>query len=326
MNEGKFVISLDFELHWGFFDNKTLDESRTQLSNVHNVISKLLKLCNQYNVGITFATVGMLFAENKTEVNSFLPKRKPKYNNSLLDAYKLLEQIKSEDEAFYFAKSLINDISSQALHEIGTHTFSHYYCHENGQDVNDFEDDIKSAIQISKSNNIKISSIVFPRNQSLPEYIKVCEDLGITTYRGNCWFNFNNDSRQILIKEYAMKICRVVDSYINISGKNTYKIEDYNSINSRIINIPASRFLRPFNQKLKVLEPLKTARIKKSMTKAAKNNEVFHLWFHPHNFANNIDENFENLEAIFKHYKSLNKRYNFESITMSNLAKQLTNS
>jgi hypothetical protein len=221
---------------------------------------------------------------------------------------------------------LVKAIASQPLHEIGTHTFSHYYCHENGQDVNDFKEDINSAIQISKSVNTKISSIVFPRNQSLPEYIKVCEDLGISTYRGNCWFNFNNDSRQIQFKEYAMMACRVLDSYINISGQNTYKIQDYNSKKTGIINIPASRFLRPFNEKLKSLERLKIKRIKKSMTKAAKNNEVFHLWFHPHNFANNFDENFENLEAIFKHYKFLNERYNFDSITMSNLANQFANS
>ncbi|WP_439151237.1 polysaccharide deacetylase family protein [Winogradskyella sp.] len=326
MNEGKFVISLDFELHWGFFDNRTLEDSKSQLSNVENVIEKLLELCNQYNVSITFATVGMLFAENKREIIAFLPKRKPNYTNKLLNTYELLDQIQPEDEKYYFAKSLVNKVANQSLHEIGTHTFSHYYCHEDGQNINDFKDDISSAIEISKSQNTTISSIVFPRNQSIPEYIKVCEEYGISTYRGNCWFNFNNDSRQIQIKEYAMMACRVIDSYVNISGKNTYKLQDYNSKNSGIINIPASRFLRPYNAKLKAIEKLKVKRIKRSMTKAAENNEIFHLWFHPHNFANNIEENFQNLESIFKHYKQLHERNNFDSITMSNLANQFLNS
>ena len=61
------------------------------------------------------------------------------------------------------------------------------------------------------------------------------------------------------------------------------------------------------------------------MTRAAKHNEVYHLWWHPHNFANNIDQNFENLETIFKHYQELNKSYNFKSCTMSNLAKEFKN-
>ena len=61
------------------------------------------------------------------------------------------------------------------------------------------------------------------------------------------------------------------------------------------------------------------------MKHAAKNNEMFHLWWHPHNFGVDIDKNFNNLEKIFKEYQKLKLKYEFESITMTDLTKKIIN-
>ena len=322
MKNGKFVISLDFELHWGFFDNRTLEDCRSQLLNINTVIDKLLQMSKEYNTSITFATVGMLFAKDKETVLDYVPKLKPNYTNKALDSYELLRGIEQKDQVIYFAQELVKNIENDPLHEVGTHTFCHYYCHEKGQNIQDFKADIESAIAIAKALNIETKSIVFPRNQVQQDYLKVCENLGIETYRGNCWFNFNNDARKLILKEYGLILLRVVDSYFNISGSNSFKLKDHNTKDAKLINIPASRFLRPYNSRLKFIESLKVRRIKKAMTKAAKRNEVYHLWWHPHNFANNIEENFKNYSSILKHYKKLNVKYNFESITMQKLGEQ----
>ena len=322
MNNGKFVISLDFELHWGFFDNRTLEDCRSQLLNINTVIDKLLLMSKEYNTSITFATVGMLFAKDKEAVLNYVPQLKPNYTNKALNSYELLRGIEQKDQMIYFAQELVKNIENDPLHEVGTHTFCHYYCHEKGQNIQDFKADIESAIAIAKALNIETKSIVFPRNQVQQDYLKVCEDLGIETYRGNCWFNFNNDARKLILKEYGLILLRVIDSYFNISGSNSFKLKDHNTKGAKLINIPASRFLRPYNSRLKFIESLKVRRIKKAMTKAAKRNEVYHLWWHPHNFANNIEENFKNYSSILKHYKKLNVKYNFESITMQKLGEQ----
>lgn len=322
MENGKFVISLDFELHWGFFDNRPLANCKSQLSNIPTVIEKLLQLSKKYKTSITFATVGFLMANDKDELLEHLPLNKPDYNNKSLNAYTLLSTIAREDYKYYFAKDLVNKIKNDSLHEIGTHTFSHYYCYEKGPDKNDFKADIQSAVAVANNLNIQIKSIVFPRNQVRENYLKVCEDLGIESYRGNCWFNFNNDERKRKFKEYILKILRFFDSYFNISGANSFNMDNYNSKDVKLINIPASRFLRPYHSSLKFMETLKINRIKRGMTKAAKRKEVYHLWWHPHNFANHIDENFKNLAEIFKHYETLNKVYGFESITMDKLAEK----
>ncbi len=317
---GKFIISLDYELHWGFFDNTSLIDSKARLSRVNAIIEELIELSEAHGIKLTFATVGLLFAKDKSEALSYIPQQKPNYTDNSLNAYELYQHISEEDSAYYFANTTIHKINASKSHEIGTHTFSHYYCYEEGQSVEDFKADLSAAIAIADKNAITTRSIVFPRNQTLEDYVSVCEDLNIESYRGNCWYNFNNTSKKKSLMDYARIGLRVLDTYFNITGSNSYHIKDHNTSGGQIINIPASRFLRPYHKKLKHLESLKVRRIKKAMTKAAKSNKVYHLWWHPHNFGENKTMNFNNLKQIFEHYSHLQSTYNFKSCTMTEAA------
>jgi len=113
-----------------------------------------------------------------------------------------------------------------------------------------------------------------------------------------------------------------MDAYINITGYHCY---NYEFIKKEFpYNIPSSRFLRSYNKKFSFLEGLKIRRIKKAMTHAAKKKMVYHLWWHPHNFGRNTQENIKMLDLILNHYFYLNKLYGFESVTMQRLSEQLT--
>ena len=57
-------------------------------------------------------------------------------------------------------------------------------------------------------------------------------------------------------------------------------------------------------------------RIKKSMTYAAMHNEVFHLWWHPHNFGINRKENVQNLLTLIEHFQYLKEKNGMRSATM----------
>lgn len=332
--DGHFVLSLDFEKHWGVFDKRTVESYKENLENVDSVITKLLDLADKYNVNLTFATVGFLFAKNKEELIHFSPKNKPTYTNTKRSPYHLLNTIGNteQEDPFHYAFSSIKKIKENGNHEISTHTFCHYYCHENGQTVEQFEDDLKASIEIAKSKDIPIESIVFPRNMiranndSDKPYLDICNYHNIKSYRGKEKAFFQNIHTSKFYKNwYLFKILRLIDTYFNISSHNTYKVESLYQ-NESPINLPSSRFLRPYSKTLSFLEPLKIKRINKAMKHAAKHNEMFHLWFHPHNFGANTENNFLNLEKIFKQYSALNLKYNFKSDTMTGLAKKIVNS
>lgn len=321
---GYFVISLDFELFWGVFDVRRLNDYKSHLNNVRIVIPRLLELADAYQVKLSFATVGFLFSKDKDDLLQSLPKSKPNYSNSKFNPYTLINTIGNSEieDPFHYAPSLIELIHKNGNHEIGSHTFSHYYCNEEGQNSNTFSEDLEAAITIAKKRGITIKSIVFPRNQINNSYLKICANKGLLCYRGTetHWMFNTHDTDQLENPFY--KAFRLLDNYINISGYNTRKLDSLKR-EATLVNIPSSKFLRPFNKRLKLLEPLRISRIKKGMSYAAKNNELYHLWWHPHNFGENIEENFDVLEQLFKHYAELNNNYTFKSETMSGVAEKL---
>jgi peptidoglycan/xylan/chitin deacetylase (PgdA/CDA1 family) len=325
MENGKFVISLDFELLWGVRDKMTIQEYGENIKGVQSVIPKLLDAFSQYGIKATFATVGFLFFKTKNELLQNLPAKYPGYSIKKYSPYVGYFNEVGEDyqkDIFHFAPLLIEKIKDYPDHEIGTHTYSHYYCLEEGQTVEEFRDDLLKAIELAEKNHIKISSLVFPRNQFNDKYLEICKELEIICYRGNehSWLyrakNAENENR-------LRRAFRLLDAYINISGHNCY---DDNFLQQNYpVNIPASRFLRPFTPALEKLDRLKLKRITNGMTYAAQKNLTYHLWWHPHNFGINQDQNFKLLEKILVHYEQLNSQYGFTSITMSKLAKQVLN-
>ncbi len=311
---GTFVISLDYELLWGVWDVTTKEKYGANITGVKEVIPALLKLFSEYNVRSTFATVGILFAKNKQELLARLPDIKPAYNNAEYNVY--LKEFGSmgtdeTDDPYHFGYTAFEMIK-QSTHEIATHTFSHYFCLEEGQTAPEFEADIKAAIKIAAENNVHITSLVFPRNQINEDYLPVLTNNGINVYRGNpvSWIY---KPRMFSAEVPFIRLCRLLDTYFAISGNNTFTISKEAGLP---VNIPASRFLKPYNKSLAWLEKLKLKRIKNEMTYAAKNNKLYHLWWHPHNFGVNIPENMNNLAVLLDHYRFLHKKYGFKNLTM----------
>lgn len=321
---GKFVISLDFELLWGVRDKLSTEAYGQNLLGVWEALPKTIEAFEAHRVKATFATVGFLLASDKEELIHFSPEKKPSYLNKNVSPYNgHLDLIDDTEESgkYHFAPSLIELIKKYPDQELATHTFSHYYCLESGQTKENFEDDLIAAIKISEAKGISIKSIIFPRNQFNREYLQILTDLGITSYRGNekVWF-FNGKMGES--DKLSKRALRLLDTYINISGHNCYDLEEIKK--SVPYNIPSSRFLRPYSPTLKFIESFRLKRILNGMTYAAKNNKVYHLWWHPHNFGIHQEENFNMLNKLLDHYTFLNAEYGFESLTMGEISDALT--
>lgn len=322
MANGKLVISLDFEIYWGVRDAVKLEDYKEHLLGVHAVIPQLLDMFNQYKISATFATVGFLFFDSKEELLNNLPLSKPRYRNSFLSPYTGHLKTVGENERsdpYHFAPKLIQLILENGQ-EISSHTFSHYYCLEKGQTIENFKDDLLAAKKIAAKKNIELKSFVFPRNQYHQEYLQICKELGFTSYRGNerSWL-FSSKTQGA--GTFFRRPFRLLDAYINLSGHNCYSFKDIQK--EEPFNIPSSRFLRPYTQKLAAFEKMRLKRIKTSMEYAAKNGLLYHLWWHPHNFGINISENFSFLEQILIHFQKLNEQYQFESVSMEQLSTEL---
>ncbi|WP_222122600.1 polysaccharide deacetylase family protein [Bacillus sp. FJAT-22090] len=293
----------------------TLENYGENILGARLAIPRILQLFLKYDIHATWAIVGMLYCKSKKELLTKLEGLDLPYANKAFSPKSNLWQV-GEDEIedpYHFAHSLIDTIKAVPNQEIGTHTFSHYYCLEEGQQPEHFEKDLQAVVELNES----ITSLVFPRNQVNNDYMTICKKYGITAFRGNedSWIYEAYTSKT---NPPIKRILRLVDAYVNLTGHHTFSLKNIQK--EPIIHIKSSRFLRPYNKQLAALEHLRLRRIKNGLTKAAKNNKLYHLWWHPHNFGKNTEENLWFLEEILKHVEYLKDKYNFQSMHMRDVA------
>lgn len=313
-NHGSMVISLDFELMWGILDHDDPMDYANNIRNVPKVIPRLLEMFSQYGIHATWGVVGMLTERSIEDCLAHAPARKPEYRNDRLSPYERLEHLRDTERTLLFAPELVSQIAQTPGQEIGSHTYSHYYCLEEGQNAEAFEADLKQARAALFSVAPDASSLIFPRNQFNERYADVLRQTGFCSYRGNEHAWFYNKSKYVLLA----RAFRLLDNYLPISGSNTYRYDEIVDANG-LKNVRSSRFLRPYSKVLAPLEPLRMRRIAGQMEYAAKHGQVFHLWWHPHNFGANMDKNFTNLESLLEKYKELREKYCFESVNIDEL-------
>ncbi len=320
--QGMMVISLDFELIWGVHDVYGLEKYNEHIIGAHEAVGNILQLFTRFQIHATWGIVGLLYCKNKQDLLQNMPNVKPTYTNEQLSAYYLLDKgmDKAPDNQLYFAPLLIDQIHATQHQEIATHTFSHYYTLEDGQTLEQFSADLDAAIRIASMKQHPITSIIFPRNQINDSYIKICLEKGLIAYRGNeigAIYHMKANERRKLWERGL----RFVDRYINLFGHQTYRLP--HQMDQQPLNIRSSRFLNAYSKKLATLEALRLRRIKQAMTYAAKHGEVFHLWWHPHNFGVHVQENLSVLAKILEHFTSLQQQYGFMSKNMGNVTMEM---
>ena len=318
--KGTFVISLDFELHWGSIETKTVLDNQAQqyFLNTRNVIPQMLNLFKENNIHATWAIVGMLFNRNPKEWYDRLPATIPSYNNDKVSGYDWVNKngFLKDDDLFHFAPELIQKIKSTSNQEVGTHTYSHYFCLEEGQTIQQFRNDLKCANELANEAGIVLHSLIFPRNQYNDAYMSVCQEFGISAVRTcpNIWY-WSPTAQSGLFR----KIFRTGDAYVKMQPIKPVFLNDIKA--DRLpVQLPASRLYRPWSKKFSVFNKMKIKRILNEMTSAAETGAYYHLWWHPENLGTFPDQCMGELEHIIKHYQFLKKEFGFESYTMKEVA------
>lgn len=319
MQYGAFVISLDFELLWGVRDQRTIADYGPNIIGVRQVVPALLDLFAERNIACTWATVGLLFFATKRAMLGGIPAHKPRYTDARISSYQFLEEVGADEEhdPYYYGLSLIKRILNYPSQEIGTHTFSHFYCLEEGGDVEAFRADLQAARAAAAAVGIRLASIVFPRNQVDAAYLSVCREFGLRAFRGNehVWFHRARSERE---QTPLVRASRLADSYLPICGAHDHEP----TVVEGMVDVPASRFLRPVGNSA-LLERLRFRRISSAMETAARRRRLFHLWWHPHNFGVGLQENLTFLRAILDCFRRLQDRYGMRSMTMGALAEEV---
>jgi peptidoglycan/xylan/chitin deacetylase (PgdA/CDA1 family) len=317
------VISLDFELHWGIRDHADRTSAAyADLIPSRRVVSELSERFEERAVRATWATVGMLFASSRDEVEAVRPARRPAYRRSELDPY--VEPIgESEDvDPQHLAGSLVRQLAARPGQEVASHTFSHFYCLEDGQSEADLRADLGAAQAIAAALGLSLTSLVLPRNQWNPGYAAAVLDAGFTCIRGP-QPSFGHRARSHEDHGALDRAGRLVDTYAGISPPPTTAWDAVLRPDG-LCDVPASAFLRPYSPGRRRLEPLRRHRLLAGMRDAARRGRIFHLWWHPQNFARHPQESYALLEELLDEFDRLAHSDGLRSLTMRDVATTVT--
>jgi peptidoglycan/xylan/chitin deacetylase (PgdA/CDA1 family) len=321
------VVSLDFELHWGVRDLFAAEgHHRAKLLAARAALPRILDMFVDHGVHATWATVGLLFARSADEARLHWPAKRPRYRDGSLDAWQEPIGHNEDNDPVHLAPSLVRLISTTPGQEVGSHTFTHFYCLEAARGDNrieTFRADVAAARSIAAVGGYEVSSLVVPRNQWVPELSAPASQTGFRAYRGSqSGFPYRPRPRARQ-QTTSMRVVRLLDMYVNLTGDSLVSWEEL-SRTGEPFNVAASRYLQPFSPSRRRLDAVRLRRIVRSMKRAAETGQIFHLWWHPEDFGEDTEDNLAVLGRVLDGYDRLRKSHGMVSLNMAEVAELAT--
>lgn len=308
-----FVITLDFEMLWGLADIADPLRYGRNVEGEWRAVPALLALFRRYRIHATWATVGMAMCRDWRHWRAVQPALMPGYRDARLSNYNHGELARAHPRLF-FGRELVERILATPGQELGSHTHSHFYCGAEGASAAQFAADLDCARDVAAGLGVRLSSLVFPRNQMTQECVQRLPAAGIHVFRGNrdCWLYRDGDAvRGGMLGRAA----RLADSWLALPDATV------RATGTDPVDVPASLFLRPWSRTLSGIERLRTARLCAAMSAAARTDGVFHLWWHPHNFGLDCERNLALLEVLLEHHGRLREKHGMRSLCLRAFAK-----
>ncbi|HYA68354.1 MAG TPA: hypothetical protein VED63_06450 [Acidimicrobiales bacterium] len=315
LTPGAMVVSLDFELHWGMRDHTPpTGPVAAELVRSRAIVAELADVFVERSIHVTWATVGFLFASRRDDLDSALPPIRPAYVRAELDPYRETIGVDEDDDPVHLAGSLVRRLAASPGQEVASHTFSHFYSLEGGQDEAAWRSDLNAARAIAAADGIEVTSLVLPRNQWNPRYATATLECGFTCIRGP-QPSLGNRPGGPQATLALRRAARLADTYVGIRPPPTTSWADVVDV-SGLCNVPASAFLRPYSPTRRALEPLRRARLVAGLRDAARRGRIFHLWWHPHNFARHPGPNMDLLARLLDEFARLSESDGLRSLSM----------
>lgn len=311
---GYFVLSLDTELSWGYFDR---DHQRPRLfspdgSRERRAIRWVLDLCDELAITATWALVGHLFFPRCEDC---APCPIAHWRGRFAS---FAEIHGGADPRWYAPEALGALMQGAARHEIAFHGFSHEPF--DALDPDQARAEIANWLRLGERHGIAPVSVVFPRNRVA--HLGLFAEHGFLSYRGD---------PPVPTRPRRGSWAKVRKHLAHLSGTAEIPLYDPAGLCRErpgampgLVDVPASEHLFGFNRRLELvldglgLHRLRLAAIRRAVRRAAAEGLLLHLWCHPWELRTPQDR--DKLRAVLEWVCEARAQGRMESLGMAQMA------
>lgn len=309
MNKGVFTLSLDFELIWGTLDLFGPDGFRSACEREREVIiDRLLALVEEFQIPATWCIVGHLFLDRCDGEHKDIVR--PNHAWFPRDWFAFDPGSDAEKDPIFYGRDLVEKIlACPVRQEIGSHSFSHVIFSDRGCSRATAESELRACVKAAREMGVEMRSFVFPRNEV--GHLELLGEYGFRCYRGPepHWY-----------EKWPGPVRRLAHLWDVITAAEPPVVLPLRT-EAGVWNVPGSMIYFPMHAARRYIPmSLRVRRATRGLEAAARERKVFHLWFHPTNLADGMEEMFAGLRAIFERAAELRREGRIAFRTMSELA------
>ncbi|MCI0438026.1 MAG: polysaccharide deacetylase family protein [Chloroflexi bacterium] len=314
LDKGVFLLSIDTELAWGGVHDGSFRRRSPHYLRTRDVIGRLLRLLDEYEIHATWAVVGHLMLEScKPHGGRKHPEiARPAYSWLRGDWFASDPCANASAAPFWYGPDIVQRIlDCGTRQEIGSHGFSHMIVGDPGCSRECFDSELKASREAAKRWGIELKSFVFPRNSI--GHLDVLAANGFTSFRGVTKTGYR------LLPGTLQRVGRGIENMLPSPAVTAHPRKT-----GELWDLPATCFYLHRDGWAR-RAPI-AFRVRKSVSglrKAASERAIHHLWFHPFNLASDPDGLLDGLKAIFAEAARLREQGGLLNPTMGEMAGSL---
>ena len=294
---GVFTLSIDFELIWGTIAGRGVAAFRAQCELERQVIiDRLLALLSEFEMPASWLIVGHLLLDN-CRVNHQSAQADYSGKASLECGPALTDQ-HYEDNRIFCGRDLVEKIRAcRVPQEIGCHTFSHPIFTEENITRARAEEELAACVRLADELGIAMQSFAYPQNKI--GHLDLLRQYGFTCYRGAEWHESGRLPDILRRLAHLWLVCTATTPPVHLPEFTKEGIWD----------IPGSMLYFPMHGQRRYLPlSIRVKRAYKGLHAAASQKRIFHLWFHPTNLADEMEQMFAGLRLILEYAAELREK------------------
>jgi glycosyltransferase involved in cell wall biosynthesis/peptidoglycan/xylan/chitin deacetylase (PgdA/CDA1 family) len=307
LEQGVFVISLDFELAWGTRGRPAAKRVGRFLDGTRDAIRGLLDLFERYEIGATWAVVGglLLGSQGRRERHAWLAG----------DHFADIPTGDSVTSPHWYAEDVLEWLRHHPVpQEIGCHTLTHQFVDPGPEGREALREDLRRFRQLFDELYLEQpTTFIFPKARM--GHLDVLAEEGFRCIRGpeSKWF-------ESLPGEWVPAALRLADARLAVRPK----VGAPERLPDGLWMIPSSQFYSPFLSVGRYVSV--EARVRKALKglrHAARRKGVYHLWTHPFNLGVRTGELLGGMERILQEAQRLRAEGVLEILTMGDIAARM---